>query len=93
MSNVRSGSFQNIDDEGWSWTQVFAFDDVCLMCGEKLTVPFVFWHGVGKELSLHPKCAALLGGALMRDYLEMIQGKTEADEWWWQKMKPTIKDA
>ena len=77
--------------ERTTWTHHVNFDDDCLLCGEKLSVPFVFWSGCGKDICLHPRCAALLGGALMRDFLETRDGKEAADHWWRDEMKPTIR--
>ena len=46
--------------------------DTCLMCGEKLLLPYIYWNGCGDDgnaigISLHEKCARRLAKAITRD--------------------------
>ena len=65
-----------------SWPSWHEMDDDCFACGEKLSIPFIYWAGAGKQICLHCKCAGELGAALMRDHLETIQDKESADNWY-----------
>ena len=76
--------------EAWSWTEFEEMEDDCVLCGKKLSVPFVFWRGMTKNLHLHLECAGLLGGALMRDAIESKSGKQAADKWWKEKKAQLI---
>jgi hypothetical protein len=86
--NVSAQDKQELLDAGygeaWTWTHHEEMDDDCLLCGQKLSVPFVFWRGMTKTLHLHQDCAGRLGGALMRDCLDNRNGKDAADKWWKQ---------
>jgi hypothetical protein len=47
-------------------------DDDCFVCGEKLTLPYVYWHGSGgdnkgKSISLHHQCARHLAKGITQD--------------------------
>ena len=54
--------------------------DECFKCGEMLTTPYIYWHGAGRGLSLHPKCAAALALGLAQDMHEFDTGKRSKDE-------------
>lgn len=43
--------------------------DPCFRCGEPLTLPYVMWAGVTKQIALHPGCAQLLSANLLADGL------------------------
>jgi len=58
---------QEAQEIGEPWTNFVCFDDSCFACGGKLTVPFVFWTGHGKQICLHGECARALGLALVED--------------------------
>lgn len=45
--------------------------DDCFNCGEKLTTPYIYWHGATGTLSLHAKCAVDLVMGLAQDAHQM----------------------
>ena len=72
---------QLTDHDGVPMLGVHGFEDSpvnCFICGERLTVPFVFWAGCSR-IGLHSGCAFHLANGLLRDVNEMTIGKPEAD--------------
>src|SRR5258708_7625801 len=57
------------------------FPERCFLCGEKLTIPFVFWAG-SVEIGLHIECAAHFSAALKRDVIEHRCGRERAQRWY-----------
>ena len=80
-ADLKQAMIQEGFGEAYSWTQCETLDDDCTHCGEKLTLPFVFWAGATKNLCLHPRCASMLGSGLIRDNAELRDGKDKANAW------------
>jgi hypothetical protein len=59
--------------------------DDCLVCGQKLTTPYVYWQVHHMAMSLHPKCAAKLALGLAQDAQDALEGTrgggVNAAEW------------
>ena len=65
----------------------------CFLCGDKLTIPFIFWSGQGCDIGLHVKCAAKLSVALQRDVMEHLGGRDAAQRWYAQAKPKAIQGA
>jgi len=46
-------------------------DSQCFNCGEVLMMPYVYWHGSNKGISLHDKCVHILAKGILRDANEI----------------------
>ena len=42
-------------------------DDRCFSCGKTLRLPYVYWQGIEKHISLHSECASHLARGISRD--------------------------
>jgi hypothetical protein len=50
------------------WAAEFPFSSDCFLCGKKLTVPFVMWHGQPNSIiGFHIHCAKEFGERLIRE--------------------------
>lgn len=70
--------------ESLSGVEMVDLEDDCFVCGQKLTLPFVYWDGSLRGLSFHGNCAARLAGGLARDAQEILSGleaPTRLEEW------------
>ncbi len=81
VSDERKRQFREM---GWaeSLNQMELCDivDDCFLCGQKLTTPYVYWHGWLKGLSLHPRCAMELGFGLVQDvYAASHEGRADCE--------------
>jgi len=83
MSIIRSNDIED-DNDGIFQSDLYDIDHKCFFCQEKITFPFIYWHGryskkLGKckTLTLHPSCAHMLSSALVRDCVELITGDGE----------------
>jgi hypothetical protein len=52
----------------------------CLLCGKAVSVPFIYW-ACAHSFCLHPACLDSLGPGLMRDLIELKEGKQAAWAW------------
>lgn len=67
------------DDEDHNPWEAYEIHDNCFLCGKRLTVPFVYWHGDYHKdgptsICLHPECVGKLCRGLLAD-LEVMKAQ------------------
>lgn len=47
----------------------------CFVCGDRLMLPIIHWHGTNGDLFVCPDCARYLGQHLIADALKVVKAK------------------
>ena len=50
-----------------SWADDMHIDSKCFICGQVLETPYIYWFGLGKGISFHPKCGQTFIAGISRD--------------------------
>jgi hypothetical protein len=79
-----------VDQRGFENSQPYPFTvEKCFVCGNALTVPYIFWSGLS-EIAFHIPCASGFVNALRRDVWEHQVGRRGA-EILYQEIKPSAE--
>ena len=51
----------------YSWADWMHVDSKCFICEQVLETPYIYWFGLGKGISFHPKCGQTFIAGISRD--------------------------